>query len=473
MKQVFTLLLSLLFYSTTISAQADKLFGLYWNGNQEIFAPLDLFNSTFTDLSVLPSVENLVNLENTIDQQNGRYFTRTNLGITIVDIETGNLIINIPTTEFFTRFEYDEVTNKLFGVYRDGTEHSLAALDLTTNMLSVISPLADIQYTVNFDNAFDVTNRRYFIHTNLGITVINVDTGDIIANIPNPNTVSGLEYDPATDQVFGVYWNGTAEKFAALDLSNNTFSELSTLTDVKWLVNFSTTFDYLNGRYFLFTNLGITVVDAATGNILSNIPNPNNISRFEYGFSNVVSPGPALLTINNFEIAEEEDAAIRLEWETSFEEDHSHFMVEKSLNEAAWMPMHRIDGKGNSATSQSYSTVDPNPAAGTTCYRLKQVHLSGQFDYSEVQCARRNDENNKVVKGVKLFPNPTVENLYVAGSSEELNKFSIFNAFGENVTKQIRHNLSQENLLELNLAELPAGIYYLNTATTKKMFFKR
>ncbi|MFK8102313.1 MAG: T9SS type A sorting domain-containing protein [Saprospiraceae bacterium] len=473
MKQVFTLLLSLLFLSTSLSGQADRLFGLYWNGNQEIFAPLDLSNNTFTDLSVLPNVETLVNLENTIDRKNGRYFTRTNLGITIVDVETGNIVINIPTTNFFTRFEYDEVTNKLFGVYRDGTEHSLAALDLTTNTLSVINTLVGVENTINFDNAFDVSNRRYFIHTNLGITIINVDTGNIISTIPNPNVLSGLEYDPATNRLLGIYWNGTAEKFAALDLSNNTFSEISTLTDVQWLINYSTTFDDFYGRYFFFSNLGITEVDAETGNILSNIPNPDNISRFEYGFADVVSPGPTLLAIHNFEMDEQEEAVINLEWEIISEQGSSYFIVEKSINEAAWIPMHRVDGKDNSTTLQNYSTIDRHPAQGTTCYRLKQIQLDGQFKYSNVQCVNRNDKNKNVAKGVKLFPNPTVKNIYVEGNSEELNKLSIFNAFGQNVTHQIRSNLQQENLIELNLAELPTGIYYLNTATTKKMFFKR
>ena len=60
-------------------------------------------------------------------------------------------------------------------------------------------------------------------------------------------------------------------------------------------------------------------------------------------------------------------------------------------------------GNGNSTTKQIYSYVDVSPKTGLNYYRLKQVDLDGQFEYSRIVSAR--------LTGLGLFkayPNPVV-----------------------------------------------------------------
>ena len=42
------------------------------------------------------------------------------------------------------------------------------------------------------------------------------------------------------------------------------------------------TFDPFNNRYYNITNLGITIIDGANGNIISTIPNSKNMKGIEY-----------------------------------------------------------------------------------------------------------------------------------------------------------------------------------------------
>ncbi len=111
--------------------------------------------------------------------------------------------------------------------------------------------------------------------------------------------------------------------------------------------------------------------------------------------------------------SEAQSAVIELTWQTGEEINNSHFEIERSSNAQNFEAIGRIMGTGNSTAKQIYSYVDVSPKIGLNYYRLKQVDLDGQFEYSRIVSAR--------LTGFGLFkayPNPVVEILTIELPSE-------------------------------------------------------
>ena len=130
---------------------------------------------------------------------------------------------------------------------------------------TTLGTLQGVQYLSQGETTFDAINKRYFNKTNLGITIINAQTGTVIDTIANPIGMKGIEYDPNSNRLLGSYWNGSVEKFISLNLSTKTYTTFGILQGVQYLSSGVTTFDSTNKMYFNMTNLGITKVSEQLG----------------------------------------------------------------------------------------------------------------------------------------------------------------------------------------------------------------
>jgi hypothetical protein len=72
-----------------------------------------------------------------------------------------------------------------------------------------------------------------------------------------------------------------------------------------------------------------------------------------------------------------------LQWETQAEVDASHFVLEKKVNEGAFLPLARINAQGNSNNRNSYRFEDDSFMGERNAYRLKEVNYNGDFAYSD------------------------------------------------------------------------------------------
>ena len=75
-----------------------------------------------------------------------------------------------------------------------------------------------------------------------------------------------------SQELSGVYWNGTEEIFTSLDISTGTFTDLAILPNVQTIYS-SNTFNSSNNHYAITTDLGITIINALDGTILNTITN--------------------------------------------------------------------------------------------------------------------------------------------------------------------------------------------------------
>lgn len=83
--------------------------------------------------------------------------------------------------------------------------------------------------------------------------------------------------------------------------------------------------------------------------------------------------------------AHRSNGAVELIWNTANEVNNSHFDVERSANGSDWETIGQVAAAaGNSGLSNSYMFTDASAPAAQTQYRIRQVDLDGNFQYSQV-----------------------------------------------------------------------------------------
>ena len=167
----------------------NNIYGVYWNGMQEIFAELDLQTGNVNDISVLPFVQSIQNVSGYDGVQN-RYFIVTNIGTLIINASDGSILQTISNPIGLTGLNFD-CNNGLYGVYWNGMEEIFARLDLDNeviNDIGIVPGVQSIQNAATYDPVLD----RYLINTNLGVTIVNPSDGSVTDAITFPMSLSAL-----------------------------------------------------------------------------------------------------------------------------------------------------------------------------------------------------------------------------------------------------------------------------------------
>jgi hypothetical protein len=88
---------------------------------------------------------------------------------------------------------------------------------------------------------------------------------------------------------------------------------------------------------------------------------------------------------------------IMLTWSTSFEENTSSFMIEKSENGVNYINIGTAQSAGNSKKLRDYHFLDPMANTPTVYYRLKQIDVDGSFNYTNVLKVNKKMTNNFMI----------------------------------------------------------------------------
>ncbi len=124
-----------------------------------------------------------------------------------------------------------------------------------------------------------------------------------------------------------------------------------------------------------------------------------------------------------------------------------------------------MEGAGNSTQSNYYQHSVSNSSLSTVFYRLKQTDFDGTYTFSNpisVSC----DDNEFIL----VYPNPTTNKLNIKLSEEFIGKpYSIMNSIGQVIWTGKVSNTQ----IEINLTNLPFGIYYFQLATEKGLHTKK
>jgi len=169
------------------------------------------------------------------------------------------------------------------------------------------------------------------------------------------------------------------------------------------------------------------------------------------------------IILKSFEANKFSETSAIVNWTTSSEKNASHFEVERSTDNIDWTYVGKVDAAGNSYTDQSYDLIDKNVplqkrgSVEVFYYRLKMVDLDGAYDYSPLDAVRFESIDRK---GFTIFPNPTVESIFVSleGMGDEPTLLSVIDREGKLVMTQNLFNGEDERV---SLQELPSGTYFI------------
>lgn len=167
---------------------------------------------------------------------------------------------------------------------------------------------------------------------------------------------------------------------------------------------------------------------------------------------------PAALPIKlaSFEVEKQQFSAV-LEWVTTLEENNDGFEVQKSADGKIWNSIAFVESKGtngNSNRSLVYNYEDTKPVLGKNYYRLKQVDLDGNYEYSVVRTAIFDlDKEN-----INIYPNPANSYVIIEGVGNA-NGVQIVNAVGQVVRKVDTNSM---NKVKISVDDLQSGIYTIH-----------
>lgn len=149
---------------------------------------------------------------------------------------------------------------------------------------------------------------------------------------------------------------------------------------------------------------------------------------------------------------------VQLKWKTVSEANSDKFIIERSTDGTNYTQIGVKQAAGYSTTESNYSYTDPNMTDNARYYRVKLVDFDGKGSYSNVAIVRKSGG----IKGMKIFPNPVVNQLNLEFSNMKGNHtVSLYNINGQEVVRQVISVNSTVQYFTLVKNSLPAGSYII------------
>ena len=155
---------------------------------------------------------------------------------------------------------------------------------------------------------------------------------------------------------------------------------------------------------------------------------------------------------------------VQLSFETLTEEANDHFVIERSSNGTDWNQLSIAQGKGNSNSSTIYNYTDLFPMQGSNYYRIKQVDVNNDQQFSKTLFVK----NDCLAQWVQVYPNPAKDDLHIQlATADDKASISLYDMTGKQVPVRINAN---GNDRALNISQLSNGNYLLKVNSLGKLF---
>lgn len=162
---------------------------------------------------------------------------------------------------------------------------------------------------------------------------------------------------------------------------------------------------------------------------------------------------------------------IRLSWKTYTEVNITGFNILRSSDGNAFTPIGFVNDTGMNGQGDDYTFTDINPLAGKNYYRLEIKDKDGNKTYSDIKIVQLTIVGNNIT----IYPVPAKDILYIKSFQILQNAvLSVYNSQGQVV---IQKSISGSGSFNLNIINLPGGVYYLeilnNNIKQRLPFFKK
>ena len=183
--------------------------------------------------------------------------------------------------------------------------------------------------------------------------------------------------------------------------------------------------------------------------------------------NNISDPLPINLLWFNAEL---DNDIVQLSWSTESETNNDYFTIERSIDGYNWEAVEVIPGAGNSSETLNYSTIDPDPVAGVSYYRLRQTDYDGQFAVSEAVAVSNGVATNNELQ---VYPNPTNNFIVVVGTNPEMERIRIHDVLGREVTDKTVVTEQDAQKVIIDLSNLNTGLYFVRTTGSSTKVYKQ
>lgn len=153
-----------------------------------------------------------------------------------------------------------------------------------------------------------------------------------------------------------------------------------------------------------------------------------------------------------------------VEWQTTSEENASHFEVERSLDARRFEKIGTVAAAGNSNALQSYNFTDRSFGSQlqTVYYRLRSVDLDGTFSLSRAVALQPRGAGQYA----GVYPNPARKASSVTVSSGvPASAVSLWDMLGREMT--VRTSSLSDGSVQVNLNGVASGMYLLKVVTSQ------
>jgi Leucine-rich repeat (LRR) protein len=169
---------------------------------------------------------------------------------------------------------------------------------------------------------------------------------------------------------------------------------------------------------------------------------------------------PVPVELSSFK-AIEKNGNILLEWKTESEQNSFGFEIEKSRDRKLFNRIGFVAGKGTTTSPEMYTFLDENVSSGIYYFRLRQVDLDGQFEYSDIIEITINSPSEYKLN--QNFPNPFNSKTMISFAIPEKAQvqIAVFDITGKTVmvlTNEVYEAGSYH--VSFNASNLPSGSYY-------------
>ncbi len=163
--------------------------------------------------------------------------------------------------------------------------------------------------------------------------------------------------------------------------------------------------------------------------------------------------------------AKSEKRGNRIEWATASEVNTSFFEIQASADGVnKWTPIAKVEAAGYSSEERDYTAFDQEPYP-VTYYRLRSVDNDGREDLSYTVKVIRNDRDTRMV--VSPNPNNGSVSVFAHVATAGTGSVRITDLTGATVMDRTYTVKEGINILSVDLAEVPAGVYILSLTTAE------
>ncbi len=173
----------------------------------------------------------------------------------------------------------------------------------------------------------------------------------------------------------------------------------------------------------------------------------------------------------SFDAHQTNEGNVVLKWKTALEIDHSHYIVEKAIDDKMlFEPIsNEIVGSGSGLVND-YTFTDYNNDNRKKYYRIKMVDLDSKFSYTNIKAINPSIDHTLF----DFYPNPCSDMLTVKTNNIGTWHISLINLEGKEVLSFNKENVRDEQFIDdFDISFLQPGIYILKFLTNNDLIFRR